>query len=200
MDGAGCLILLGGPMGVYEAERYPFLADEIRLVERALREDKPVLGVCLGSQLLASALGAEVSPSGGKEIGWHPVTLTGAASNDPIWGEVESPLTAYHWHGDVFELPKGAVSLASSRQTECQAYRYGQNAYGILFHLEVTREIVEDMVAAFGDELRAEGLDGGAILSDTQRYLPELQRVGKGLFNRWARLISVEISAGSPGP
>lgn len=101
-------------MGVYEQDRYPFLSEEIRLIETALKQEKPLLGVCLGSQLLAAALGVKVTKGRKKEIGWHPVNLTDAATTDPLWGGVKSPFVAYHWHGDTFELPRAAVSLASS--------------------------------------------------------------------------------------
>ena len=143
MGAAAGLIVMGGPVGVYEQDRYPFLRDEICLIERALNEEKPVLGICLGSQLLASVLGGEVTKGKKKEIGWHTVTLSEAAAVDPLWKGVESSFTAYHWHGDVFELPRGAEPLASSALTPCQAFRYGDCAYGFLFHMEVTEKIIE---------------------------------------------------------
>jgi GMP synthase (glutamine-hydrolysing) len=142
MTGAAGLVVMGGSMGVYERHEYPFLSDEIRLIEAALKAEKPVLGICLGSQLLASALGAEVKKGDRKEIGWFPVALTEAASTDRLFSEVERSFTAYHWHGDVFDLPGGAVSLASSAQTQCQAFGYQERAYGLLFHLEGTHKIV----------------------------------------------------------
>jgi GMP synthase (glutamine-hydrolysing) len=132
------VILMGGPMGVYEQDRYGHLTSEMRLMAQAAKENKPVLGVCLGSQLLAAALGASVSKSGFKEIGWHPVTLTDSAMHDPLWSGVPRSFHALHWHGDIFTLPNGALSLARSDLTEFQAFRYGANAYGFLFHMEVT--------------------------------------------------------------
>lgn len=182
------LIVMGGPMGVHEQGRHPFLRQEIRLVEQALREQMPVLGVCLGSQLLAAALGAEVKKGKRKEIGWHPVTLTESASADPLWTGVEAWFTAYHWHGDVFDLPPGAVPLASSDLTACQAFRYGQNAYGFLFHMEVTEKIMEEMVTTFSDELRQEQIDGREILEKAGDYLPGLRKIGDTVFQRWASL------------
>jgi len=189
MEDALGLVVMGGPMGVYEEARYPFLKDEKRLIERALREGKPVLGVCLGSQLLAAALGSRVARGDRKEIGWHPVDLTREAGNDPLWQGVASPMVAYHWHGDVFDLPSGAVSLASTQLTECQAFRYGGSAYGFLFHMEVTQEIIRDMVETFSDELRDEGLDGRGILAEAPTHLPTLHRVGTGVFHRWVSLL-----------
>ena len=192
-DGAG-LIVMGGPMGVYDQPRYPFLADEMRLIEQALRAERPLLGVCLGSQLLAAALGAAVTQGKQKEIGWHPVTLTEAAGRDALWTGLDSPFVAYHWHGDVFALPHGAVSLAASDLTAHQAFRYGRGAYGLLFHMEVTEQVIEDMVAGFADELQAAGVDGRTILGKAGDYLPPLQVIGGSVFRRWAALVQRQVS------
>jgi len=124
------LIVMGGPMGVYESARYPFLLEEMRLIGEALRAGTPILGVCLGSQLLAGTLGAQVVRAASKEIGWHPVTLAASAKEDRLWSGVEQSFMAFHWHGDIFELPQGAVALASSAATACQAFRYSEQAYG----------------------------------------------------------------------
>lgn len=183
------LIIMGGPMGVYEQDRHPFLRQEIALIERALKTERPVLGVCLGSQLLASALGARVTPGKQKEIGWYPVRLTDCAKADPLWKRVAGSFTAYHWHGDIFELPRGAVSLASSALTKCQAYRYSHNAYGFLFHLEVTEKIMRDMVRTFADELREVGIKGTEIVRETKTHLPCLNSIGRVVFRRWAGLV-----------
>ncbi len=189
INGAAGLVVMGGSMGVYEQREYPFLSDEIKLIEAALRAEKPVLGICLGSQLLASALGAEVRKGDHKEIGWFPVTLTEAASADRVVCGVERSFTAYHWHGDVFDSPGGAVSLASSAQTECQAFAYGKGAYGFLFHLEATQKIVEDMVRGFASELDEEKIEGAQIIAQTREHLPQLQRIGRSVFQRWTNLI-----------
>lgn len=183
------LIIMGGPMGVYEQERYPFLRQEIRLIEEALRENIPVLGVCLGSQLLAAALGAPVTKGKTKEIGWYPVTPAQAAATDPLWTGLQSSFTAYHWHGDVFELPSGAVSLASSERTPHQAFRYGRSAYGVLFHMEVTKGIIEDMVKTFNGELQEAGMDGRKIIERAGEHLPPLRKIGRTVIDRWAGLV-----------
>jgi len=190
-DAAG-LVVMGGPMGVYEQELYPFLRDEMRLMEDALHREKPILGVCLGSQLLAVTLGASVTRGRQKEIGWHPIRLTPAAARDPLWKGCPSSFMAYHWHGDVFPLPRGAVALASSPLTVYQAFRYGPNAYGFLFHMEVTRQIIEEMVGTFSDELQEEGLDGQQLLAASDRLLPSLERIGSTVFRRWAGLARPE--------
>jgi GMP synthase (glutamine-hydrolysing) len=189
MEGIGGLVIMGGPMGVYEQDRYPFLRQEIRLIEQVLQKDKPVLGVCLGSQLLASALGAKVTKGKAREIGWHPVTLTPVGTSDPLWIGLEPSFTAYHWHGDVFDPPPDAVSLASSDLTRCQAFRYGRHAYGFLFHLEVTEGMIENMVKTFQEELRESNTNGRRIVERARNYLPALQRIGRTVFERWAGLI-----------
>ena len=188
-DPAG-LIVLGGPMGVYEETTCPFLRDEMRLIENALTLGRPVLGVCLGSQLLAATLGAEVKKGKRKELGWYPVKLSEAATQDSVFGLVRPEFWPFHWHGDVFSLPKDAVGLASSEQTPYQAFRYGQNAYGILFHLEVTVEQISHMLSDFADELREAGGDPEAITAQNARHLPVLREISDGIFNRWADKIS----------
>ena len=183
------LIVMGGPMGVYESARYPFLLEEMRLIDEALRAGTPILGVCLGSQLLAATLGAQVIRAAAKEIGWHPVTLAPAATWDRLWSGVEPNFVAFHWHGDIFELPQGAVALASSAATACQAFRYSEQAYGLLFHLEVTQEMIDQMVNTFAGELREARVEADRVIRETQVHLSDLHRVGHVVFNRWTGLL-----------
>ena len=133
-------VVMGGPMNVDEVERYPGLAAERKWLAEAARIGLPVLGVCLGAQLIARALGAEVGPGEGPEIGFAPVEVHDPA--DPLVGALAPRTTVLHWHGDVFELPEGAQSLASSAQTEHQAFRAG-NAWGLLFHAEADAALVD---------------------------------------------------------
>ena len=186
MDG---LVVMGGPMGVYEAVRYPHLADEMELIRNAVAHELPVLGVCLGSQLLAAALGARVEP-GAKEIGWFPVQLTNAAETDSLFRGLGPSFTPFHWHGDRFDLPSGAVSLARSERTACQAFRYGRSAFGLLFHAEMNEPMVRGMVQAFGGELEAAGESQAAILECSVTAIPEMRRVGRLLFERWATFLA----------
>jgi GMP synthase (glutamine-hydrolysing) len=183
------LVVMGGPMGVGDIDERPHLRQEMALIEQALRADLPVLGICLGSQLLAHALGATVYPGSEKEIGWHEVTLTGNAETDPLFQDVAPSFTAFHWHGDVFDLPNGAVPLARSAQTKHQAFRYGEHAYGLLFHLEVTPSIVDGMTRAFADELAAEGLDGAAIRNAASTHVDTLAEIADTVFGKWAQRI-----------
>lgn len=189
INGAKGLIVMGGPMGVYEQEQYPYLRDELRLIERTVVAKKPVLGVCLGSQLLAHALGGEISKRSQKEIGWYLVRLTEEATKDPLWSNVPSEFTAFHWHGDVFSLPEGATSFASSALTDHQAFRYGANAYGLLFHLEVTKSLIDSMVKTFRKELEEAGIDSETILQQSREHLPALQAVGAQMFEHWMRMV-----------
>jgi len=186
-DAAG-LVVMGGPMSVHEEDRFPHLNVEKRLILDAIERRRPVLGVCLGAQLIAAALGAEVRPSGRKEIGWFPVTPSREAALDPLF-EGEDAFTALHWHGDVFDLPRGAVPLASSAMTTLQAFRHGDRTWGLLFHLEVSRAQVEEMTVQFRAELEAAKIAPDRILLGVARHLPGASDVGARVFARWAALL-----------
>lgn len=190
VDGATGLIVMGGPMGVYETDRYPFLRQEMKLMEAFLKAERPILGVCLGSQLLATTLGAPVRKGRKKEIGWFEIQLNRASVQDTLWNGQHSPFVAYHWHGDIFDLPKGAVALASSDLTPVQSYRFGDRAYGILFHLEVTENHIRKMLDEFAEEIREENLSAGEILQESKSFLPPLQQVGAAVFQHWIDLLS----------
>jgi GMP synthase (glutamine-hydrolysing) len=189
LGSADGLIVMGGYMGVYEQAQYPFLSNEIRLIERTLKAGKPILGTCLGSELLAAALGAKVTKGRAKEIGWYPVKATEDGKCDKLFRHAGSGFVGFHWHGDVFELPGDAVSLASSELTMHQAFRYKTNSYGFLFHMEATEKIVEGMVAGFAEELEEEGIDGRSILSRCGDHIPQLHSAGSAVFKEWVGLI-----------
>lgn len=186
LGSAAGLIIMGGPMGVYEQDRFPFLRQELHLIEQALAADLPILGICLGSQLLATALGANVRKGPRKEIGWHRVHLDPAAAADPLFRDAPHEFEGFHWHGDIFDLPSGGVPLAKTQATECQAFRHGRNAYGILFHPEVTPAIVSAMIEAFDDEIREEGIDAAELARDTHSHLESFQTIGAALWKNWA--------------
>lgn len=202
--GAAGLVVMGGPMGVGDRDARPHLRAELRLVEDALRRGVPTLGVCLGSQLLAAALGAAVRPAPRKEIGWFPVRWAAAAAADPVVGPAAAePLTVLHWHGDVFDLPHGATPLARSAITAHQAYRWDGGpapAYGLLFHLEVTPALVAGMAAAFREELAAEGVDGERLAAAAHEHDAPLARAAQAVFGGWAALAAARRAALGHGP
>ena len=185
---AAGLIVLGGPMGVHDQAQFPFLREELRLIREAVSQDVPVLGVCLGGQLLAHALGAAVGPNKQQEIGWHPVTMTAEAAADPLWKDLPKAWTGFHWHGDHFEAPPVAVSLASSALTPCQAFRFSRAAYGFQFHLEVTEIVVRDWTVEFAGELTKSNLTAAPILEGIPEHLLPMQVIAREVFGRWAAI------------
>lgn len=130
------LVVMGGPMGAYETDKHPSLAAECNLITELVRRDCPVLGVCLGAQLLAQALGARVFPGHGPEIGFGFVELTAEGKRDALFGPNGPSVPVFHWHGDTFDLPEGSTLLASSTEYPHQAFRFGSCAYGLQFHIE----------------------------------------------------------------
>lgn len=164
MAGADGLIVLGGPMNVSEQAKYPHLTAEIELLRRGVKGETPILGLCLGSQLLAASLGAVVKPSLVKEVGWLPIDWRDEAAEDPIFVGVERRGRVFHWHEQEFDLPVGTTWLASSAGCRHQAFRFGHNAYGFQFHWEVDVEKAGRMLDCFGDELPELGLERDEVL------------------------------------
>lgn len=186
MKGAGGLIVMGGAEAVYQLDRYPYLRSEMALIENALKSGKPVIGICLGSQLLAAVLGANVRRGAQKEIGWYPVRLRPEASEDRLFRGLPSEFVACHWHGDVFDLPAGAVPLASSELTEFQAFRHGDKAWGLLFHAEMTDRTIATLVNENTEGLKRVGIDGDAILAEAPERLATLEQIAGTIFGHWA--------------
>ena len=157
VDSFDWLIVMGGAMNIYEEEAYPWLVSEKALIRDALNQNKKVLGICLGAQLLADALGAKVLKNKVKEIGWYPINLTPEAESllavPSTPTELAGDLTVFHWHGDTFELPQGAIPLATSVGCRNQAFIYGTNAVGLQFHLEMAEADIERLVQHGSDEL-----------------------------------------------
>lgn len=168
-DYAG-LVMLGGPMAVYDHAAVECLDDSLRLVRATLGARLPILGICLGSQLLAWALGGQVRPGRTmglrKEIGWFPVRLTERGTVDPVFRGFDQDRPVFHWHGDTFALPEGAWHLASSDLYPNQAFRWGRWTYGLQFHVEVTPELVATFVESYVDELATLGyVDAAALVA-----------------------------------
>ena len=185
------LFVLGGPMNVDETDRYPYLGVEIDWIRSALDADLPILGICLGSQLLAKTLGARVTAGETKEIGFYDLKLTADAGNDPLLAGLPPTVRSFQWHGDTFELPKGAVRLASSEAFANQAFRFGRYAYGLQFHWEVTAEMIRAWLDVPGNQQEIAALpeiDPAAIRSAIAAELPAIHLSGNTVFERFADL------------
>lgn len=180
------LVVLGGPIGAYEESLYPFLLDELRLIERRVAADKPILGICLGCQLMARALGAKVYPGKAKEIGWSPLTLTDAGRASPLAHLAGCDHRVLHWHGDTFELPAGVELLASTPLTAHQAFRRGANALALQFHVEVEPAQIERWLVGHACEIAGVGgLDVKALRADTARYGAALASCAAKVLDQW---------------
>jgi GMP synthase (glutamine-hydrolysing) len=187
------VVAMGGPMGAGDEADHPWLEAEKRLVREAVDAGRPFLGVCLGVQLLASALGARVYAADRPEVGLLEVELTAEGRQDPLFGGIDDRLVSLQWHGDTFELPDGATHLARSAQVPNQAFRAGECAYGVQFHLEVTGEMAREWarVPAYRESL-AETLgaeEGAAFIAEVERRADELHPVARRLFANWLDLI-----------
>jgi GMP synthase (glutamine-hydrolysing) len=182
------IVAMGGPMSVNDEADQPWLTTEKRLIDEAVRAGTPYWGVCLGVQLLASSLGARVYPGPEPEVGLLPVSMTGEARSDPVFGEAPHELVTLQWHGDTFDLPDGAVRLASSPTYENQAFRF-ELAYGVQFHLEVSVDMAREWadVPAYAASLeRTLGADGApAFLAEIERNADTMRSAGRALFERW---------------
>ena len=143
LEGYEGLIVLGGPMNVDQTDRHPHLRTEVELVQQALDRDIPVLGICLGAQLIARALGASVGPADQKEIGWYDVSVREPGRDDALLSNFDETERIFQWHGDTFDIPRGAEHLASSALCPNQAFRYGDKVYGLQFHLEVDPGMID---------------------------------------------------------
>jgi len=164
--GYDTLVMLGGPMSVNEEDKYPYLTAEMKLAEEFMKAGKKVLGVCLGAQLMAKALGAKVYPGPEKEIGWYDIELRDAGLNDLRMAHLATDgkrCKVFHWHGETFDVPQGAERLAQSDLYPNQAFRYGNNAYAFQFHIEVSRQMIVDW-------LQNEPVDMTKIGQDTEAY------------------------------
>ena len=142
------LVVMGGPMGIYDYDEHPWLVAEKEFIKQAIDANKTVLGICLGAQLMADVLGAKVYPGPEKEIGWFPIQRSEGSPN-----LLPEELTVFHWHGDTFEIPEGAIRLASSDACENQGFIYNHRAVGLQFHMETTPESMEALIKNCGEEL-----------------------------------------------
>lgn len=187
------LVVLGGPMNVADTVRRPHLRTELRVIEQMLAAGKPVLGICLGAQLLAHALGAAVHRHDKPEIGWYGLRTTEAGRADPVLSPLGDGAPVFQWHGCRFDIPEGAQHLASTDDCGQQAFRWGENAYGFQFHMEMDAPLVERWLCnpAYRDELASSGLahDADAIRAQTRQHIGEMQAHAENVFNNFLDLI-----------
>ncbi|MCC0006695.1 MAG: glutamine amidotransferase [Hyphomicrobiaceae bacterium] len=178
------LVVLGGPIGVYQQEEYPFLSSEIDMLKLRLSGSRPTLGICLGAQLMAAALGARVFAGPGKEIGWGSISLTPEGRASPLFA-LAADVPVLHWHGDTFDLPVGAERLASTALTRNQAFAIGPHALGLQFHVECDGSDIEHWLIGHACELGAAGVDIGSLREDSKIHGPGAALAGRQLFRSW---------------
>lgn len=186
-DSCDLLVVLGGPIGVYESEAYPFLTGEIACIRQRLAAKRPVLGICLGAQLMAAALGARVYPGQhGAEIGWAPIQFSGSGA-PPAWLAplVTGELPVFHWHGDTFDLPPGAQSLARSEVYDNQAFMMEKYALALQFHPEVTARELERWYVGHAAELSRRGIPVSELRAAGQQHAPALAAAAKVFWEVW---------------
>ena len=193
VEDADGFIFMGGPMSANDD--LPYVRRELSLIQRAASVGKPVLGICLGAQLIAKALGARVYRNPTKEIGWYPIFWTGAAAGDTLLAGLSGGDTVFHWHGETFDLPAGAEWLASSEACRHQAFRWGSNIHGFQFHLEVTPELIADWVAQDLNSGDVRELDS---LPDPEANSGRLRELSSLVFGRWAELVKRGGGESSP--
>ncbi len=165
------LIVMGGPMNIHEHDRYPWLAGEKEFLKRTIEEEKPVLGICLGAQLIADALSSKVFAGQHKEIGWMPVRKTASAAASVLFNDFPPTMDVFHWHGDTFDLPAECVHVLESVACRNQAFAFKDRVVGLQFHLEMTRQGVERILDNCRDELVEAPFihDAGKILSNLEK-------------------------------
>ncbi len=183
LESADVLVIGGGPIGVYETDRYPFLHDEIEALRRRMDAGRATLGLCLGAQLMAAALGARVYSGGKKELGWAPLQLSAAGQASPLGVLAELPVL--HWHGDTFDLPAGATLLASTPVYAHQAFSHGAHALALQFHAEADWRRIEQWLIGHTGELGAAGIDVNALRAASQQHGPALEAAAHALISRW---------------
>ena len=180
---ADLLVVLGGPIGVGDAAIHPCIGEEQDLLRRRLEKDRPTLGICLGAQLIAAALGARVYPASRKEIGWGSIDLTAAGRAGPLG--TRDGLPVLHWHGDTFDLPAGCELLASTAICPNQAFARGPNALALQFHVEARLPGFESWLIGHASELAGAGIDVRALRAETERAAPRNEPAARAMIDNW---------------
>jgi len=184
------VIILGGPIGAYDEQDYPFLVDELHLLERRLEADLPTLGICLGAQLMARALGARVYPGLYKEIGWSPLELSNEGMHSSLAHLAAEHTAVLHWHGDTFDLPAGSTHLASTSKYKNQAFSWGKHGLALQFHPEVTALGLERWLIGHACEIAATpGVNIVGLRKDTARYVEKLEVQAAKFWRTWLESI-----------
>jgi GMP synthase (glutamine-hydrolysing) len=189
IEAADLLIVLGGPFGAYETDTYPFLAREIGILERRLAQGRPTLGICLGAQLMAKALGARVFPGPVKEVGWSRVDLTAEGRKSALAPLGEAGAVVLHWHGDTFDLPAGATRLAANENYQNQAFAHGDAALALQFHLEADAAALEAWYVGNAGDLAAADKSAAALRSETSKISDQVRARGTKIFSAWLQQI-----------
>jgi len=182
------VISLGGPMNVYEEKKYPFLKDEDEFLKKALKEKIPILGICLGAQLLAKACGAKVKKAPKEEIGWYKINLTDKGKKDTLFRGLDFQLDVFQWHEDMFEIPKDALHLAESQGSPNQAFKFGENAYGLQFHIEVTPKMIESWVNEYKES--QERFNAKDMLIEAYKRRESFRKQADTIYFNFAKIIS----------
>lgn len=183
------VVLTGGPQSVYDESQYAFLGYEKQFIRTAIELGIPILGVCLGCQILAECLGGSAKPGNSLEIGWLEVQKTAFADSDPLFREFPKSFFPLHWHGDIIEVPPNCIAFGSSAATAVQGFSCKGQCYGLLFHLEATRQMIENMCEAFSPELAQAGVSPAEVLAASASGLHEIEPVARTFFGQWARLV-----------
>jgi GMP synthase (glutamine-hydrolysing) len=192
IDKADLLIVLGGPFGAYETASYPFLAKEIGILERRLAQNRPTLGICLGAQLMAAALGGRVYPGPVKEIGWGRVDLTEAGRQSCLGPLADASAEVVHWHGDTFDLPEGAVRLASNANYQNQAFAFGPDALALQFHMEADAVTLEKWYVGYAQDLPSGQISTAEFRARTAHVSVAAEARAAKIFSDWLHQIGQE--------
>ena len=196
LDGYDGLVILGGPMSANDAGRLPHLTTELKLIEGAMGRDMPVLGICLGAQLIAKTLGAPVYRNPEKEIGWYDVSPTDEAGSDPLLGGLQKAEKIFQWHGETFDIPRSTRHLAFSSICANQAFRYGAKVYGFQFHMEVDEPMIHRWLKVEDNRVEVSNLHGANhiefIYRETPRHIPRLREMSDRVFGAFIDLFGME--------